>query len=187
MPKCKEIANEVLHAQIYDVMEKYHPELHEAEVKVTAFLVSEVTKTGEKIRDHALKLHGQPCVATIRKANQREMKLGSGDLIMEIDEHSWYSDDEDLDTATKISVLDHELEHVKLKKDKEGAIVLTPDNRPALRLRYHDAEIGIFFDIIKRHGKASMDFQTSNRLLLDIREVLDDRRREADKAEENEE
>jgi hypothetical protein len=100
------------------------------------------------------------------------MKLGSGDLIIEVDSFLWdyvYTSED-----KRIACLDHELCHVNLKLDKEDEIILTADCRPALKMIHHDKEIGIFYDIVRRHQRASLDFCMVNDTLGVMTDILAD-------------
>ena len=166
----KDIANEGTHKVLTDVMEKYHWELFEAKIRATIFMVTKVDKFGNHTGEPALKKSGQNVAATVRKANQRELKLGSGDIIVEVDEVAW----NDLSVSQSIALFDHELCHIGLKRDKDGVIELTPDDRPKIRMIHHDVEVGIFFDVIARHGSHSLDLLNSNHLFVGVHKANED-------------
>ena len=53
------------------------------------------------------------------------------------------------------ALLDHELEHFEVKRDKHGSFLYDDINRPLLSIRKHDRQHGSFDNIAKRHGTAS--------------------------------
>jgi len=164
----KDIANEKVHNQIYAVMEAYHTELKDLDIGVTAFFVTKVDKFGDPTHEQALKVHGLPAMATCRLANQRELRLGSERIIIEIDSVLWG----DMDTDTKITMFDHELSHVEIKYNKDGEIALTPEDTPALRIRNHDAEVGVFLGVIRRHGTKAVDYKLTHQLSNEVEAIL---------------
>lgn len=166
----KDIANKTTHTMFMDVMEKYHRELFDNGLTVTIFMVTKVDKFGNRSGEPALKKSGQEVAATIRKANQRELKLGSGDIIVEVDEVAW----DDLSVSQSVALFDHELCHIGLKLDKDGVIELTPDNRPKLQMIHHDVEVGVFFAVIERHGSNSLDLLNSNHLYVGAHKANED-------------
>lgn len=166
----KDLANKTTNETCMNTMEKYHWELFDAEVEVTIFMVTKVDKFGNRTGEPALKKSGQNVAATVRKSNQRELKLGSGDIIIEVDEVAW----DNLSVSQSIALFDHELCHVGLKKDKEGAIELTPDNRPKIKMIHHDVEVGIFYDVIVRHGSHSLDLLNSNHMFVGVHKAKED-------------
>ena len=164
MAKLKDIASDQIHQMAYDVMEKYHPELHDAEVKVTVFMVTAVDKFGASMMAaDAITVRGIPALAVVKKATTKEMKLGSGDFIMEIDSWKWNNE---LEEAERISLMDHEITHINLKYDnKSGLPLATLMGRPELLMRKHDVEVGVFLEVISRHKRKAVDYQAVYSLL----------------------
>ena len=164
MAKLKDIASDQIHEMAYKVMEQYHPELHEAEVKVSIFMVTAVDKFGSSMKHaDAIMVRGIPALAVVKKATTREMKLGSGDFIIEIDSWKW---NDELDEQERISLLDHEITHINLKYDnKSGLPLATLDGRPELVIKKHDVQVGVFLEVIARHKKKSVDYQNVYNML----------------------
>jgi len=172
MAKLKDIAGEPIHGMAYEVMKKYHPELHEAEVKMTIFMVTAVDKFGASMKHaDAITVRGIPALAMVKKATTKEMKLGSGDFIMEIDSWKWNNE---LDEAERVSLLDHEINHIMLKYDnKSGLPLATLMGRPELLMRKHDVEVGVFLRVIARHKKKAVDYQGVYNLLSVTEQALE--------------
>lgn len=151
----KTVASAETHNFVYQVMEKYHPELAEHGITVTVFMAEKVDKEGNSTKEPAIIVRGQACSAEIRKANQRELGLGSGLLIIEVDALEW----DNMPEKTRIALMDHELCHFVLKKEKKtGMVKLDGNDKPMLQGVHHDREIGIFYDVIRRHRIISPDY-----------------------------
>lgn len=51
----------------------------------------------------------------------------------------------------------HELTHLEIQRDKDGAPKWDDLDRPKLKMRKHDYEIGVFVDVAKEYGMDSFD------------------------------
>lgn len=177
----KTIAGEKTHKLVLDVMKKYHYELFEAEISVTVFMAEKIDKEGNSVEEYALVKNGQSVAVQIRKANQRELGLGSGLLIIEIDSLRW----DTMLLESQIALIDHELCHFRLKRDKKtGAIKLDGNDKPMLQGVHHDAEIGIFTDVIRRHGMLSIDYKQTTYVHGLVTEALLDNHTEHEEDDE---
>lgn len=137
------------------MMERYHPQLRDAGVTVECLFAFALTDdNGDKV-GAAVKLHGYTCKAVVRVLSLKDRTVGRGDVEVLIDGDNWptWSDEE------KDALLDHELEHVELRTDKDGVIIRDDLDRPKLRLRKHDHQFGWFDSIARRHGRASSEVQ----------------------------
>lgn len=147
-------ATDVINDFVIAVMQKYHPELHAAGVRIQTLLaygpVDE--KTGE-ITGPAVKLGGYACAATIRITSLKQRVAGSGDAEMLIDGDRWF----DWAESQKTALVDHELQHLELSLDDGGGIITDDNSRPKLRGRLHDWQLGGFKCIAERHGRDSFE------------------------------
>lgn len=135
-----------------DMRSKYHPDLIEAEVTIEILMAQPTKNDAGEITSPAIRLHGYPCQATIRKTSLRDRVAGLADAVMVIDEENW----EELSDAQKAALIDHELYHLQVKRDEESGDILADDHgRPKLMLRLHDWEVGGFETIARRHADAS--------------------------------
>lgn len=170
MPVHREIADKKLHDIVYRVMSKYHPDLKKAGIKATVFLVKSISRSGEVLdNEPVLKCNGHGASATIRRASRSELQLGSGDVIIEIDSFVWR---EHLREKSRVALIDHELCHIGLRRNKNGKIHMNPNGRPAIELIHHDIEIGLFYDVVKRHGKESIEIIISNSMLVGLHKAM---------------
>lgn len=128
------------------LIHKHYPELLEADVSITYWFASNDMGA-------ALTVHGWPAKALVRVNKLRDRVAGLSDASIEIDEAGWDEWDDD----HKEAIIDHELHHIEVKRDKHGHVELDLCNRPKLKLRKHDFEFGGFHEIVARHGAASAE------------------------------
>lgn len=153
MPTFKPCGHDV--SEIVDRMkEKYHGELQAHGVTIDCmFAYADFDKDGLK-KGPPLKHAGFAALATIRIVNLRDRTAGMGDAQMLIDADAW----EKLNDEEKDALIDHELEHLVLARNKRTGEVITDDlSRPKLRMRRHDVQFGWFTSVARRHGKASQE------------------------------
>lgn len=129
-------------------MARFHGPLVEAEATVRLMFAS--NEDGPP-----LKLRGVPCDGIVRINNLAKRAEGMADATITVDGDKWpnWSD------AERVALLDHELYHLELAKDKSGGLVLDDLDRPRLKMRLHDYEMGGFFEVAKRHRDASGEIQ----------------------------
>ncbi len=108
--------------------------------------------TGEALND-ALTKNGIKALSITRKIPLKDRALGRGDAEIALDGDWWKQATEEQQAA----LLDHELNHVAIKADKNGNVQYDDLNRPQLKLRKHDHEFGWFKCIAERHGDASLE------------------------------
>lgn len=128
------------------LMRKYYPDLLDSDVSI-AYLFAE-NKDGV-----ALKLHGYPCAGTVKINSYANRVEGMTDATIKLDKQWWddHSQDEQL------ALLDHELCHLLVGTDDEGATITDDLGRPKLKMRMHDWEHGGFIQVAKRHGTAAAE------------------------------
>lgn len=138
------------------MMELYHGPLKDAGVTID-FLFAKTDP--EKDEAVALKLHGYRASAIVKVVPYKLRVQGHGDAEIIVDGDEWYTWSEE----EKDALIDHELEHLELKLDKEGLVCRDDLDRPKLRLRLHDHEFGWFDSIARRHGAHSFEVQQYER------------------------
>jgi hypothetical protein len=135
--------------RIAEVLMDYHGDLAEHGVTIGILMA---TSDDDK---PAVTKDGYPCAALIEKTSYKNRCLGIADAVITIDSASW----KDFTEAEKVAVLDHELMHLELVYDKDGVLKTDDANRPKLKMRLHDFQIGGFAVIAERHGAASIESQ----------------------------
>lgn len=132
---------------------KWHPDLIKAQVRVTPLMVHPPVDKSGNPSGPALKLAGAPCVAKITVASARDRLLAKTDAIVEIAADVW----ERLDDAQRLALVDHELEHLIVKRDDKGEIQTHDDCRPCLATQPDDWVLTGFASVVERHGQSSVE------------------------------
>lgn len=146
---------------VNEVMQQYHSELDDAGVTVGVLLAYGPTDKDGVVTGPALNNHGVPCMAKIRINSLRNRAAGLPDALLEIDGDQI----EEWSYEQLIAIIDHELEHLELLVDKNGAIKRDDLDRPRLTMRKHDWEFGWFDVIARRHGDNSPEVIQAKRLM----------------------
>jgi hypothetical protein len=137
-----------------EVLEKHHPELHDAELIVDV-LVAFATKNEQgEPRGPALSHGGYPAIATVRINSLKQRVLGGGDALVTLDGDRWGG----FSPLQQRAILDHELTHLELVEGEEGGVEGDDIGRPRLRLRKHDHQFGWFDAVVRRHGANSVEW-----------------------------
>lgn len=146
MPTTYDKADDSVNDMLAGVMKKYHGDLVQAGVTVGILMAS--SETGAPV-----KLHGYPCQAVVKIRNLKDRTMGMPDADIVIDAENW----EKLSKPERIALLDHEANHLELKKDKYNTLQRDDAGRPKLAMRLHDHEFGWFDIIAHRHADASAE------------------------------
>ena len=94
---------------------------------------------------------GRIVLGTCRRRSDLDRELGDVDFVIALNKDAWGTLKENQQTA----VLDHELCHAQVARDKEGGMKRYAKDRPIWRLRKHDLEE--FKAIVARHGMYKQD------------------------------
>lgn len=146
-------------AVVMQAMSDYHPELVEYEVTVKVLLAyAPINEAGEPIGP-AIRHHGYQAHAMMRVNSLRDRVEGKTDATVIIDGDHY----QEWPAEKLVALADHELRHLELvtKPDEHGNPVVQIDDaeRPKLKIRPHDLEIGAFVDVIDRHGRHAIEAQ----------------------------
>ena len=134
---------------------EYHDELIQATVGALF-----VFDTEESLP--CLKHQGYPAAAVVRITPIRDRALGIPDAIITVDRATWQT----LSAVQKDALIDHELEHLELVLDDEtGKPKYDALERPKLRMRRHDTQLGWFAEVARRHGEASCEVRQARQLI----------------------
>lgn len=153
---------------VYDIfesaMEKYHEELTEVGVKLKIFMLTNYDADGARTGRSTMRKNGIHVVARIRVTNAKERVYDQVDAEVTIDGASW----EDMDAGLRLALADHELSHLSVVYDEDGKPQIDLYLRPKLSTVPHDAELGIFYGVMKRHGQNALDSQLVKKLESDV-------------------
>lgn len=126
------------------IIKEHYPELEEAALTID-FLMAFNNKT------FPVKAGGYPALACIKNMNLMNRVKGSADVQITIDGEAWKS----LSPRQKEALLSHEIHHVIIKRDKENNIKRDDIDRPLIKMKKHDYQMGWFRDIALRYGEDS--------------------------------
>ncbi len=138
-----------------ELIQKYESNgpLGKFEVKIDyVFAHGDVDDDGNQVND-ALTKNGIRALGIARKMPLKDRALGRGDAEISLDGDWW----KDATAEQQAALLDHELNHISVKTDKNGNVQYDDLNRPQIKLRKHDVEVGWFRCIAERHGAASQE------------------------------
>ena len=142
---------------ITNIQTEYHLNLDG--VTVTALFVFDLDAT-----EPILKHQGYPAAAVVRITPVRDRALGIADATVVIDRSTWLT----LSQRQRDALVDHELTHLNRVLDEDTQLPLCDAvDRPKLAMRRHDLQIGIFTEILERHGEASYEAKMA-KAMLDI-------------------
>jgi hypothetical protein len=159
--------------------EKYHDRLKVYGVTVD-LIVAFAPRTEEgKIRGVAIMAGGYPALAQVKITPLKQRVQGIADATITLDGDRWG----DHEREQQIAILDHELCHLETIEDEEAVALVEaiksddeksppPDRtkeaprpiklddigRPKLRIRKHDHQFGWFDDVVRRHGRSSIEW-----------------------------
>lgn len=133
--------------------DRFHPQLRDAGVTVTCLMAYPLTDENGDSKGPALKHAGYPAQAVVKIVGLKERTDGRADAELVIDGDNW----DVLTDAQRDALVDHELEHLELKYDKDGCLVRDDLDRPKLIIRKHDWQFGWFDSIVRRHGRDSIE------------------------------
>lgn len=137
---------------INSLISQYYPDLEEGQVTIESIFAYD-SKGGFPV-----KANGYPALACIKINNLKNRVKGFADAEITIDAENFKS----MTEAQKIALLDHELMHLVVVRDKEGNIKTDDANRSKLRLKKHDYQMGWFKEIAVRHGENSPEVYQAN-------------------------
>ncbi len=154
------LATEATHDLCNELIRKYHPDLDSASAKidiVMAFRDPEGEEPAMKVRGH--RVYGQAKIM-----NLKDRVKGMGDAEITLDGDIWETN---LSEEVKAALLDHELEHFEVKRDKTVEFIWDDINRPLLKLKDHDREMGWFDSVARRHRGSSIEIMQLRKLFVD--------------------
>ena len=128
--------------RVYDILDRlieaHHPDLKEADARILLAW----RKGWRQDADGRLRL------AQARKASELDRALAPNDFVILLNQESFQASGfgEDAQAA----ILDHELMHCAVTRDRDGDIKRDEKNRVMFRLRAHQIEE--FTDVFERHG-----------------------------------
>lgn len=157
MPTNYELAPDDLVQTVKKVAKKYHPEIAK-HVEITVMLATNTNGP-------ALMHNGYQAAAIIRRTTEKDRVAGLADAVLIIDGNRL----DEWTAETVDALIDHELQHLEIVY-KDGEIARDNCGRPKLKLRKHDAQIGVFYSVIERHGPDALDTKIVAKLAEDTKQ-----------------
>lgn len=117
------------------------------------FAHGDCNRDGERV-GVAIKKDGVRALGIARVTPLKQRAKGCADAEIVLDGDWWQ---EEASPEQQAALLDHELFHVELKLDRDGGVRTDDLQRPLLKLKPHDWEMGMFNAIAARHGTASQE------------------------------
>lgn len=144
-----------------ELIRTYHPDLRDTGATFDILMVHPDEDEEGKPLGAAIMHQGYPCGGLARLINLRDRAKGMSDGEIQLDAFAWG----DMDDAQRAALLDHELQHFAVKRDKNNSFVFDDLNRPVFRMRLHDRQMGWFDVIAARHAKAAPEIIQARKLL----------------------
>lgn len=148
-------------ALMTEAMKRFHPDLVEAGVQVAVLLVEPPRDKDGEPTAPAITSHGVRCVANVKLRNAMDRLLSGHDAVIKVDAEAYH----ELGSEQTLAMFDHELEHLVVARDEEGAIVLHDDFRPKLELVHDDFVLTGFKAVIGRHGPNALESRSISQLV----------------------
>lgn len=160
---------------IGNIRHEYHDELHG--VTVGALFAFDLEGT-----EPVLKHQGYAAWAVARITPLRDRALGVPDALVTVDRMIWLT----LSPRQRNALIDHELTHLtRVLDDDTGLPKSDALDRPKLKIRLHDHQMGWFDEIAQRHGDASPEIIQAKRLIAQSGQLYFDFSRRVDQVAAN--
>ena len=153
------LATKETHRLCEELIRKHHPDLDTTAAKVDIVMAFR-DPDGEA---PAMEKDGHRIYGKASLINLKDRVKGMGDCEIMLDGDVW----EELNEKVRAAILDHELEHFEVKRDKKGNFIWDDISRPALKSKNHDIQIGWFDKVARRHGSDSMEIKQLQQLFND--------------------
>lgn len=150
MSKTFDPAPDEVRDRVIALMKRFHPDLELVQLRVDLLFASTDAEDA-----HAVTLGGYPCLAVVKIVGPKERAKGLGDAEIVIDRDAY----EAMSDAQRDALLDHELYHLEIVRDKLGRPKRDDYQRPKLKMRKHDFQFGWFAEIARRHQENAIEVQ----------------------------
>lgn len=130
-------------------IDAYCPDLVECQFTIGVLLVHPSPSNPDR---PALIRNGYPVTGDVKKSNYEDRVQGKPDATLKLDAANWACLTEEEQEAE----IDHWLHCIQIIRDKKTKAIKVDDcGRPLFKKRPHDVEVGIYDEIIRRHGRSA--------------------------------
>lgn len=139
-----------VHERVATLIRRFYPDLDRVGVRIDLLMASTDAEDG-----HAVTHQGYPALAVVKilDLKNRTMDRGDAEIVIDRDAYDGMADEE------RDALLDHELYHLLTVNDKFGRPKMDDHDRPKLKMRKHDFQVGWFHEIARRHQINSQEVQ----------------------------
>lgn len=153
---------------LLDVLRRHHKELIDLQIRIGVLMVRPPRTVNGEPKGAAIKVRGVPAAACMWLTTAKDRVHMPYDAIIEIDADRW----DRLGDKERAALLDHEVTHIVVLKDKNGGVETDEDLRPKLRTRPDEWTLSGFAEVIHRHGEAALEWQAVNKLVDQYGQLL---------------
>jgi hypothetical protein len=147
-------------------IDNYFPDLVECQMTYGILLAHPSPDAPEK---PVLLQNGVPVTGSVKKSSRDDRILGAVDVTLTLDAPHWAN----LDEEEQAAEVDHWLYRLQLQRDKKTKVFKTDDaHRPVFKFRPHDREVGVYDEIVRRHGRKAPESQAVEALSLHYQTLL---------------
>ena len=155
MPKTYRKSSNLIRGLMEEVVEQFHPHLNDHSAIID--LIDAYDTAGGPAVMH----HGIPAYAVVRAVPLKDRTMGRGDCEITFDGFMVGNLSEDGQRA----LIDHELYHLEIKRNKDGQVKFDDLGRVEFKMRPHDREFGWFDSIARRWGRHSMEVRQAMEMI----------------------
>ena len=130
------------------LIDEHYPDVEEAKATIRYLFAYGPRDEDGHATGPAITHNGYVASGLCRVNSLRDRVAGLMDVTILLNGDEW----PDWSSERQLAVLDHEIYHVQVQRDKSGRVKIDEAGRPKIRLRKHDIVIGGFHAIIERHG-----------------------------------
>lgn len=159
------IADKDTEALCQELVTKYHTDLDTT--GATFNLVFALRDPEDESEKPVLSNKGHRVFGLSKIHSLKERILGLADAEILLDGDAWPR----MSGEVKRAVLDHQLQYLEVKRDKEGEFVFDDLQRPILKMRQTDRSFGWFDSVAERHREHSMEVIQMRRLFSESGQI----------------
>lgn len=149
MPVSYSLADTKIEKFVLGYMKLHHQHLADADVQIEILMAA--NDTGPAV-SHG----GYPASAVIKIMSLKDRAAGCKDARMIIDNAAW----DEYSPKEREALVDHELYHLVLATNDEGDVKRDDLDRPKLKIRKHDFQMGGWYSMCEKHGPNAIEGQS---------------------------